>query len=220
MNSLLEKYIALDCRGHSLLTPLTVSQKHKVLYLHIAKTGGSSIVQLLKNNGMDDLILSNKRGIYEEKVEYFKEVVANWDEYYKFTFVRNKFDMLISLYNYDRQLNGKWSLSNDIAFEEFIRDYVGSSSTVKKEALYTHMIDQYYLTHTNDECMFDFIGHFDNFNDDLNHVCERLGIQNTQERVNVGNYDRSKKDQYYTEELKGIVKSKFPKEIETFDWWY
>ena len=197
------------------MTPLVVSQEHKVLYLHIAKTGGSSIVQLLKNNGMDDLILSNKRGIYEEKVSYFKEVVSEWEKYYKFTFVRNKFDLLISLYNYDRQLNGKYSLPSDITFEQFLNEQVGV-----RDGLYTDLIDQYYLTHTNDKCMFDFIGQFDTYNDDLNKVCAQLGIVNTQERTNVGNYDRSKKNEYYTEELKEIVKNKFSKEIEKFDWWY
>ena len=215
MEDIIKKFTTIDCLGNNLMTPLVVSQEHKVLYLHIAKTGGSSIVQLLKNNGMDDLILSNKRGIYEEKVSYFKEVVSEWDKYYKFTFVRNKFDLLISLYNYDRQLNGKYSLPSDITFEQFLNEQVGV-----RAGLYTDLIDQYYLTHTNDKCMFDFIGQFDTYNDDLNKVCAQLGIVNTQERTNVGNYDRSKKNEYYTEELKEIVKNKFPKEIEKFDWWY
>ena len=215
MEDIIKKFTTIDCLGNNLMTPLVVSQKHKVLYLHIAKTGGSSVVQLLKNNGMDDLVLSNKKGIYEEKVEYFKEVASHWDEYYKFAFVRNKFDLLISLYNYDRQLNGKYSLPKDITFEQFINEQVGV-----RDGLYTELIDQHYLTHTNDKCMFDFVGQFDTYNDDLNQICEKLGIENTQERTNVGNYDRSKKDQYYTEELKEIVKSKFPKEIEKFGWWY
>tara|TARA_R110002020_G_scaffold93344_2_gene225245 strand:- start:26490 stop:27137 length:648 start_codon:yes stop_codon:yes gene_type:complete len=215
MEDIIKKFTTIDCLGNNLMTPLVVSRQHKVLYLHIAKTGGSSIVQLLKNNGMDDIVLSNKRGIYEEKVDYFKDVVAHWDEYYKFTFVRNKFDLLISLYNYDRQLNGKYSLPNDITFEQFLKEQVGV-----REGLYTELIDQYYLTHTNDKCMFNFIGQFDTYSDDLNKVCSQLGIVNTQERTNVGNYDRSKKREYYTEELKQLVKEKFPKEIEKFDWWY
>ncbi len=215
MEDIIKKFTTIDCLGNNLMTPLVVSKQHKVLYLHIAKTGGSSIVQLLKNNGMDDIVLSNKRGIYEEKVEYFKDVAAHWDEYYKFTFVRNKFDLLISLYNYDRQLNGEYSLPNDITFEQFLKEQVGV-----REGLYTDLIDQHYLTHTNDKCMFDFIGQFDTYNDDLNKVCSQLGIVNTQERTNVGNYDRSKKKEYYTDELKQIVKEKFPKEIEAFNWWY
>ena len=215
MEDIIKKFTTIDCLGNNLMTPLVVSRQHKVLYLHIAKTGSSSIVQLLKNNGMDDIVLSNKRGIYEEKVDYFKDVVAHWDEYYKFTFVRNKFDLLISLYNYDRQLNGKYSLPNDITFEQFLKEQVGV-----REGLYTELIDQYYLTHTNDKCMFNFIGQFDTYSDDLNKVCSQLGIVNTQERTNVGNYDRSKKREYYTEELKQLVKEKFPKEIEKFDWWY
>ena len=213
MKDIINKFISIDCLGKNLMTPLVVSKKYKILYLHLAKTGGSSIVKLLKNNGMDDLVLSNKKGIYEEKVEYFKDVAQHWDEYYKFTFVRNKFDLLISLYNYNIQLNGTYSLPNHVTFEQFIKEYVGVTAS-----LYTHWIDQYYLTHTNDECMFDFIGRFENYSNDLNKVCQKIGIQNTQERVNVGNYDRNRKDQYYTEELKQIVKDRFPQEAQYFNW--
>ena len=219
MKSIFNKYVTKDAREHTLLPPLTVSKEHKVLYFHIAKTGGSSIVELLKNNGLDDGVLSNKRGDYEKKLEYFQDVVENWDDYYKFTFVRNKFDMLISLYNYDRQATGNpWTLSPEVTFEEFVRDHIGNPDTLKKQVLYTDRIDQHYLTHTDDNCMFDFIGYFDNFDRDLNTVCDKLGITNTQIRVNVGNYDRSKRHEYYTEELCAIVRKSFPQEFAYFGW--
>ena len=228
---LIEKFTAESTLGHYLMTPLIVSQTYKTLYFHIAKTGGSSIAQLLRENGLDDGVLSNKKESLEIKTVYFKEVVENWDEYYKFTFVRNKFDLLISLYNYDRQLNGKFSLSKDVTFEQFIKEYVGCDDTDLKQGLYTDWIDQHYLTHLNGEHMYDFIGQFDNFDDDLNKVCYRLGLHktrgstsfavgltNTQIRVNVGNYDRSKKEGYYTPDLKEVVRARFPEEMQTFGW--
>tara|TARA_R100000808_G_scaffold7892_1_gene22652 strand:+ start:9695 stop:10357 length:663 start_codon:yes stop_codon:yes gene_type:complete len=214
-DSILRKFITPDSNGNTLMTPIVISREKKVLYFHIAKTGGSSIAQLLRNNKMDDMVLGNKRGIHEEKVAYFEEVLEEWEEYYKFTFVRNKFDLLISLYNYDRQLNGKYSLPNHVTFEEFITNHVGV-----QDPIYTHWIDQYYLTYADGECMYDFVGRFENYNEDLNTVCKHLGIENTQIRTNIGNYDRSKKQEYYTEDLKQIVKDRFSDEIECFNWWY
>jgi len=216
--NIIERFTTRDEAGLELMTPMIVSKKKKVLYLHIAKTGGSSIVRLLQNNDMDDRVLSNKRGSYEDKVEYFTEVAEHWDEYYKFTFIRNKFDLLISLYNYDRQLNGRWSLDSEVSFDSFIRDHIGCENTFVQKIQYNKLLDQHYLTHYGDEPLFDFVGHFNRYNDDLNHVCEHLGIENTEIHVNAGSYDRSKKADYYTAELEQVLRSKFPQEFACFGW--
>ena len=203
---LIERFSTPDEAGLTLMTPLVVSQEKKVLYLHVAKTGGSSIVRLLKNNGLDDGILSNKRADHTEKLAYFTEVANNWDDYYKFTFVRNKYDLLISLYNYDAQLNGAYSLPS------------GCSDTFVKKIQYNNLIDQYYLTHLDNEPLFDFVGEYHTYTEDLNKVCDHLGVVNTEVRVNEGNYDRSKKDSYYSEALRENLRNKFPQEFEHFGW--
>ena len=105
-----------------------------------------------------------------------------------------------------------------VTFEEFIRDHIGNPDTLKKQVLYTDRIDQYYLTHTDGRNMFDFVGHFENFENDLNEVCLQLGIVNTQIRVNVGDYDKSKRHEYYTDELREVVQESFPEEFTHFKW--
>lgn len=215
---MIDRFLTPNCLGMNWMTPLTVSMDKKVLYFHIAKTGGSSIVKLLENNNLNDRVLSDKRRAIAEKKDYFMQVLDEWDDYYKFTFVRNKYDLLTSLYNYDRQLNGKYSLSTSVQFVDFIENYVGDRDTIKNEGLYCEAIDQYYLTHLDGINLFDFIGRFENFNDDLNKVCNKLEIENTQIHVNEGNYDRSKKESYYTEPLRENVRSKFPQEFEHFGW--
>jgi hypothetical protein len=217
---LIERFSTPDEAGLTLMTPLVVSQAKKVLYLHIAKTGGSSIVRLLKNNGMDDGVLSHKGNDVDhaQKLAYFTEVANNWDDYYKFTFVRNKYDLLISLYNYDSQLHGAYSLPSSTTFENFIVNHVGCSDTFVKKIQYNKLIDQYYLTHLDGEPLFDFVGEYQTYTADLNKVCDHLGVVNTQVRVNEGNYDRSKKDSYYTETLRENLRTKFPQEFEHFGW--
>jgi len=218
-DSIIERFTTRDEAGFELLTPLVASKEKKVLYLHIAKTGGSSIVRLLKQNNLADGVLSDKDSMYEEKVEYFQEIAENWDDYYKFTFVRNKLDQMISLYNYDRNLNGPWSLDDKVSFEDFIRKHVGCSDTFLKKIQYNNLIDQYYLTHLHDEPLFDFVGSFDSYTEDLNKVCEHLGIENTEIHVNAGSYDRTKKiADYYTSELEEVLRSKFPQEFAHFGW--
>ena len=144
---LFDKFSAVDSRGHTLMTPCVVSKTRKTLYLHIAKTGGSSIAKCLIELGLDDGLLSNKNMSANFKKSYFYDVVDNWESYFTFTFVRNKYDQLVSLYHYDRHLLGNMS------FEDFMEKRVATS-----EDEYGFWLDQYYLTHTNGHQIFDFIG--------------------------------------------------------------
>ena len=215
---LLARFTTPDCLGHNLMTPLCVSKENKTLYFHIAKTGGSSVAALLRANLLDDGVLSNKHLSLPWKKAYFSEVVDEWEDYYKFTFTRNKYDLLVSLYNMDVRLNGKFSLDSAVTFEEFIKDHVGCKDTLKNEGLYNDLIDQYYLTHLDDNPLYDFVGSLENFNADLDTVCDHLKIENTEYRENVGAYDKSKKDSFYTDELREIVRAKFPAEFNHFGW--
>jgi hypothetical protein len=217
-DKLVARFTTPDCLGHNLMTPTCVSKENKTLYFHVAKTGGSSIAALLRANNLDDGVLSNKYLGLDEKISYFNEVADEWESYYKFTFVRNKYDLLISLYNMDVRLNGKMSLDSNVTFEGFIRDHVGCTNTLKNEGLYNSLIDQYYLTHLDGQPLYDFVGTLENFDTDLDVVCQKLQIENTQYRENVGAYDKSKKDGYYTEELREIVRAKFPEEFKHFGW--
>jgi len=217
-DNLLTRFATPNCLGVNLMSPLCVSKEHKVLYFHIAKTGGSSVVALLQANSLDDGILSNKTLPVSEKVAYFKEVAEEWDNYYKFTFIRNKYDLLVSLYNMDVRLNGKYSLDSGVTFEGFINNHVGCKNTLKNEGLYNELIDQYYLTHIDETPLYDFVGTLENFDADLDQVCDRLQIENTQYRENVGAYDKSKKDSYYTEALRENLRNKFPQEFKHFGW--
>jgi hypothetical protein len=210
-NKLIKKFCRLDKNGNTLLTPFTISKEKKVIFFHIAKTGGSSIYDLLSKNGFNEGILSNKKLDYDIKVKYFSDILDQWDEYYKFTFVRNKYDQLVSLYNYDK------ALLNQISFEDFIIKHVCNISEYYPN--YDYWIDQHFLTTVDNNPIFDFVGNFNNYRDDLKYVCGNINIEYEDIRKNIGTYDRNKKyADYYTPQLKALVDKKFEKEIEYFDW--
>ena len=205
-NSIVNKYSIVDSSGMTLLTPFVISKEKKVLYFHIAKTGGSTIHRILRENNYDDGVLSNKKGSYSDKLQYFKEVVEEWDSYFKFAFVRNKFDLLYSLWNYDGRPGG--------TFEHFITDIVANS----KEQ-YGIWLDQYYLTAIDGKSIFDFIGRQENFGDDLKIVFDKIGDMeyNAGLHLNSAKYDHSKHFSVnYTEEMADVVRQKFKDEIDYF----
>jgi len=209
---IIDKFTFVDEKGHALISPFIVSREKKVLYFHIAKTGGSSIDALLTKNGLNDHVLDNLHIDYKKRKEYFAEVVEEWDEYYKFTFIRNKYDLLVSLYHHDYV-----APLNRCSFKDFLNIHVK-----EKSPLYPHYdfwIDQHFLTTIDDQIIFDFIGRFENYHEDMATVCKRIEIPYEDVRKNLGRYDKNKKyDSYYTPELKGVVDTKFAKEIGYFNW--
>ncbi len=209
-DKILKKFSRVDKRSQTLLTPFVVSKEHKTLYFHIAKTGGSTITKILRNNGLDDMVLTNKNASYEKKYAYFKDVVEHWEEYVKFTFIRNKFDQLVSHWHYDGHPGG--------TFKRFIKDIV-----IPNQDIYDFWINQYYLTIIDGKSIFDLIGHYEKFNKDLNSVIsillDKLDIKNydINMRMNAGHYDRSiPYSEYYDEETKAAVYKKFKEEIDYY----
>lgn len=191
------------------LGAVSTSKAHETLYFHIGKTGGSSIHKALVDNGYDDNILANRSVYYEAKKEYFKGVANNFYNYFKFTFVRNKFEQLVSLYHYDK--NG--GILGSMSFDSFIKDLVA-----KDEGLYGEWLDQYHLTHIDGECIFDYIGKYHEFQESVDHIMDNIGLpRDCVPRVNVTKRDRSKHfSEYYNKETEAIVREKFAKEIEFF----
>jgi len=209
-SEIFEKFSLVDARGHTLLTPMVISREKKTLYLHIAKTGGSSIARELQNKGLDDGILTNKKLSIEKKCDYFAEVCSDWNNYFKFTFVRNKYAQLVSLYHYDK--NG--GAIDDIDFGEFIEKIVFPS-----EDQYGYWIDQYFLTISQGKSIFNAVGHTESHSDDLDKIFKEIGIASTGIRANTGRYDRARPlASYYSERSLQLVGQKFRDEIEFFGW--
>jgi len=60
-DKLIEKYSRLTDDGKmTLMSPFVISREKKVLFFHIAKTGGSAIHRILREHGLDDGVLSRK----------------------------------------------------------------------------------------------------------------------------------------------------------------
>ena len=200
----------------TLMSPFVACKSRKTLFFHIAKTGGSAIDAILHKHGLDDGILSQKRGDYDEKLEYFSNIVKHWDEYYKFTITRNKYALLVSNWNYDKK-NLKLGCSYNDPIQHF-RAFVKQIVKPNTEN-YDYWIDQHYLTLIDGVQIFDFVGLYDHFDRDVKVMFDRIGISgfNSRERVNQVNYQKSiPVSEYYDDDTRDIVYNKFKIEIDHF----
>ena len=221
-DEIFKKFTKITDDGEKILvTPFAVSKEKKTAFFHIAKTGGSAIHKILREEGYDDGILSNKKLCHEKKLDYFQEVVENWEDYYTFTFIRNKFSQMVSLWNYDSTNHRNFSAYgkeyqdkalNDFGF--FIKHFVMPSND-----LYAYWIDQYYLTTVDSSVIFDFVGRQEDFKNDIEVAMKEIGIKNynADKRINdVGYKNKKHFSKYYDKNIEALVRKKFKKEIDYF----
>lgn len=176
----------------------TINHEKKVIFINIPKTGRTYVNEVLcKYYNFEDFT-SVKRPDHEEYlninkinklmdvnenknfsiIDYFKtspelNKITNMDEekwktYFKFTFIREPLQRLVSGYNY---INSRKN-NNLIEFKKFIRQKKVSDFT------FVHCFaNQYNFICSNGKIIIDYIGDFDNLNNDLNYILLKLGFE-------------------------------------------
>ena len=183
---------------------MILSHKYKFIFIHIGKTGGTSIEHTLcqlVNMSMDDTqynpeVINNVNKIsgytptWATKKDHtgrinckhinareLKQIVGQriWDEYFKFSFVRNPYDMLLSQYSMFTQFeafqNHPWN--KYATFEEFCKSIVVGEQKIFEKPYHR------YLTDDNNVLLVDFVGKFESLQDDFDKICKTIGVQKT-----------------------------------------
>lgn len=215
---------------------MLISHDRKVLFVHIQKTGGSSITEILAKNIPDIYRYKAKHEFAIIGMEDLKE----WDRYFKFAFVRNPWDRLVSWYTminnarrvrwhetlldsrkkkHYRQVreNKLWRyvFDNSSTFKEFVKNCIGRIE-IERQVFYSFAFNQLdYISDSNGKLIVDFVGRYENYDRDLREVLRRLEFNQEcilQENRSVHNHYHT----YYSPEMEEIVRDRFRKDIEYF----
>lgn len=136
-----------------------------------------------------------------------------WDGYFKFAFVRNPWDLLVSGYHYQtgaltpeqRALNPDAS-----ALLERCRDF---SDVVRCYPMIRADMSSFF-TDDRGELMVDFVGRYESIDEDFAYVCRQIGIEAPLSHENRS--DHASYREYYTPETRDIVARHFARDIERF----
>lgn len=227
-------------RGHQM-----ICREFQCLFVHVPKTAGQSVEQffmdrlgldwdadrekvLLGDN--DDPTRGTEKLAHLSASEYLDCGFIERDEFdrlFKFSFVRNPFERIVSEYRYRNYFQHR-------SFRDFVLNKLPDPGWDDK---YRHVMPQYDMLHDADgRLLVEFVGRFENLQADFDAVCRGLGIEdsalphrnpsnkksrNLKRRLRNalfrnGENDKRHYTEFYDDETLEAVKRLYRKDIDTF----
>ena len=191
---------------------MIISPKYKFVFIATEKTGCTSVSNSLEN--IDDtkkiignLVPKDRNNYLYSKHTSCSEFTNNhsdFNDYFKFAFVRNPWDRVVSWYFFCKRTTNLERNTSDISFKKFIK---------KMSNVWTGRIQfQYEFTK---KC--DFIGKTENIQQDFDVICDKIGIPH-QKLPHFNKTKHKHYTEYYDDETKSIVAEVFAKDIEYFNY--
>jgi len=202
-----------------------ISTSEKFIFVHIPKTAGNTISLALDPYCEDELTFNEKQYSYNRskgalhrfditnphavvnkhstlsslKEMWDEKSLGHWEEYFKFSVVRNPWDRLISYYFSPHRGQTEFCKKQ---FRELIL-----SGKVKPQLEY--------LTVANNFAM-DRVIRFEHLKSDFLTICETLNIQTDLPHVNQSSHSHF--SEYYDAALKELVRSTYKEDIDYFEY--
>lgn len=204
---------------------MLISYKYKFIFIHIPKNAGNSIRKALVKyselpyESLPTKLLqviklkpasSNFNGHVSAKDIRKKIGDEQYENFFKFAFVRNPWDRLVSTYEYILQTkpHPQHNLVKAMgSFENFVEYETRSSNQGE--------FQKGRVTDERGELIVDFIGRYESLSSDFMKICEIIGINEELPHLN-SSKKRESYLEYYNPKNLNLVAEKFRDEIELF----
>ncbi|MEM1324850.1 MAG: sulfotransferase family 2 domain-containing protein [Bacteroidota bacterium] len=131
-----------------------------------------------------------------------------FEQYFKFGFVRNPWDWQVSLYRYTLQHSAHKQhemVSKMSGFEEYMHWRVEHDVQLQKDFFYNE----------NGECLVNFIGRFESLATDFQYICQQIGI-----KAQLPHHNKSRDDhaflKHYNAATLALITQYYQEDIEAF----
>lgn len=207
-----------------------------LMFIHVPKTGGCTIEHLIFKahynikktvdyyNPEAKKQRQEMMSIDGEWAQHFsllkniqKYSIKDHEKYFKFAFVRNPWDRAYSEYLYMKKMHCECNQEEaQMSFKDYIKNNFKCSWR-------DHVSPQYeFLVDSSGEIAVDFLGKFENFQEDLGKVLRKIGADQF-EKIPLINKTRTIMEKnknpywlYYDDETQEIVGSKYKKDVDLF----
>jgi len=174
-----------------------ISHSHKFIFVHVPRCGGISMRYALRR------FKPRRVRFHMPASEWKKTDPPRFNDYFTFSFVRNPWDRVLSDYFWHLREGG--FKQKDFNREDFLKHIKTGG---------THPWSQWWMVSDGKKVIVDFVGKFENINEDWAFVAKKLGLPQTLSHRNKTKHKHY--SHYYDEETKKAVVDRFPEDIEKF----
>jgi hypothetical protein len=154
------------------------------------------------------------RRAYYSKHATISDVIGaigeNIERYFRFAFVRNPFDLVVSRFFWDR-------FKNRHSFDDFglwVQEHYSQQRRWERDLLHRY-------TYVDGGCVMDFVGRFETLDQDYRQVCNLLSLDTPElPRTKSGIRDPRHYSEFYTAQSRLIVERLFAEDLRAFDYAY
>ena len=212
---------------------MLLSLRYNFLLVHIAKTGGTSVRAALGGYKWKDpyriplFLCSRMSSLFKHRLacklpRHAKAIAARemlpvelYDSLFKFAFVRNPWDLQVSSFHHIRR--ERPHLMNGIdGFEAFLRYKLSPDRPYQYHIDTSIELQSDYLIDLHGNLIVDFIGRYEQLQDDFDTACRKIGIPTPPLPHKRKAKTRKSYQSYYTDQTAELVASFFKPDIDMF----
>jgi chondroitin 4-sulfotransferase 11 len=194
---------------------VVISHERRVLFVHVHRTGGTSIQKHLK----ETLFGAQNLGLQHSSLIEAKRLIGpEFASYFKFAFVRSPWERLISWFFLMRRHYLDDAPPPELSGPESLPDYLKRCLQIIEGGQRWHYQcppQQITLLEDDDGSVgVDALGRFESFQQDLETICRRLAITSAIPHLNPTTHQNYRS--YYTPESRRRVQFIYERDIQTF----
>lgn len=152
---------------------MIISHHHKFVFIHVQRTAGTSLTEIIKANLVDDYEeLTQHSNVQSLQTRFFER----FEDYHIFGFTRNPWERMASWYRLIHAQEPIAIQKDKIRFEEWLVN----DQALDVTSAYFHYNTLDYFTDKEGHMIADAIYRFENLQKETNQLLERLDFRATQ----------------------------------------
>lgn len=209
---------------------MLLSHKYNFLFVHVAKTGGTSVRAALNSLRWKDPMYylmwpghkvsswtGHKLGMKFPRHAHIiaaKEMLPEpfFEDLFKFVFVRNPWDLQVSSFHHIQRERPE-AMNGITDFNEFMRWKFNPDRPYQYHIDTSLSLQSDYIVDLHGNSLVNFIGRYENLNEDFSAVCDKIKVSLSLPHKRKGNREKDYR-QYYAEDTKAMVAQHFKRDIE------
>ncbi|MGA0707479.1 MAG: sulfotransferase family 2 domain-containing protein [Steroidobacteraceae bacterium] len=176
----------------------------RIVFIHINKTAGTSVERALH-------LRSERKTALQKREEMGRE---RFERAFKFAFVRNPWDKVLSHYHYRMRTNRTGLADAGLDFRKWVLKAYGERDPRWHDDPRMFMAQRLWLDDDAGRCLVDFVGRFERLEQDFGEACRRMGVQATLPHVKVTRHAPYR--EAYDDETRALVARVFSADLEAF----